>query len=217
MQMQLIFHPLFEYFTDFMKNIPCPKINEWMILGMCLYQGIWVLGLFTRSPAELLSCLTGTGTNSLNHGRIRDRADFSFLSRAASVGVTDTTNEFKPMFSVCSRLSYPTRSRHPPLKLTPVFCVSDCVSVLVTEPVNVALLRGRADMDPELSSVCKWPFISVFPVVWGAHSNSPCTSLNCWINSNEQFNMKKISCGINKHFKSVNCKSSQLKICIFLS
>lgn len=110
MQMQLIFHPLFEYFTDFMKNIPCPKINEWMILGMCLYQGIWVLDLFTRSPAELLSCLTGTGTNSLNHGRIRDRADFSFLSRAASVGVTDTTNEFKPRFSVCSRLSYPASS-----------------------------------------------------------------------------------------------------------
>lgn len=33
-------------------------------------------GLFIRAPTELLCCLTGTCTNSLNHGRINGVADF---------------------------------------------------------------------------------------------------------------------------------------------
>lgn len=53
---------------------------EWIILvSVCLYQRIWVrdLDLFIWFPAELLCCLTGTCTNSLNHGRLIDGvADF---------------------------------------------------------------------------------------------------------------------------------------------
>lgn len=169
------------------------SVDLWRVFPdwMRLYQGIWVwdLDLFIWFPAELLCCLTGTCTNSLNHGRIIDRvADFP-LAPLQPASQTPLMNANWTFFYLYSCLSHPPRFLYAPLKLTPLLCVSDCMSVLVSESVKLTLLRGvllyGAKLDTELAAVCKWPFIRLFPVVLGAHSNALCTLLNCWINSTE--------------------------------
>lgn len=65
------------------------------------------------------------------------RSCCSFSSRITSTGVTNTPNECKLSFFFDSQIFL-----YPPLKLTPLLCVSLCVSVLVSESVKLTLLRG---------------------------------------------------------------------------
>lgn len=54
------------------------RMNEWLQECVCIRGFGLGSGFVYLIPAELLCCLTGTCTNSLNHGRIIDRvADFS--------------------------------------------------------------------------------------------------------------------------------------------
>lgn len=88
--------------------------SERKLYGLCLYPGD------RTTPAELLCCLTGTCTNSVNRGRIADRAaDFLLVPLHSSSQTPDnecklrfffsfmlfTSTEKSTPFVTCERLS----------------------------------------------------------------------------------------------------------------
>lgn len=151
------------------RSISWLNMNEWKLLGVCLCRGgggiwVWGLDLFIWFPAESLCCLTGTCTNSLNHGRIIDRvADFP-LAPLQSASQTPLMNAnwvvFFPLLHEC--LSHPPRFLCAPLKLTP-FVTCERLHVSSGQWVSKVNSSERCfctEQNWTLNSpVCKWPYV----------------------------------------------------------
>lgn len=106
--------------------------SERKLYGLCLYPGDII------TPAELLCCLTGTCTNSVNRSRIADRtADFLLVPLHSSSQTPANECKLRFFFQVLlSCFSHLLRNRHL------LLCASDSMSVLVDDLAQLAVLSG---------------------------------------------------------------------------